>query len=261
MMPRLVPLLPYHDRYVSVFGGSGADIFGKPRSRVEVYNDLNGDLVNFYEVLRSDPDRRALQHLLEHTPICRTQFEQCAAIVAECGDSPVRRAWAFYYCLTFAFAAKDPALAKSSAFAPSLLKRPSAKWRNVREHIEAVARRYREVLLENMSWPTLLDKYDAHRTVLYLDPPYVKATRQSPTVYRHEMTDAEHVMLLDRLQHVKAHVMLSGYDSALYQERLGSWRRIDFTVKCSCSANHTKPERTEVVWMNYEPCGARITTK
>ena len=260
MMPSLIPLFPHHDRYVSVFGGSGADISGKPRSRVEVYNDLNCDLVNFYAVLRSVSDRRTLQHWLEHTPICRTQFEECAAIVAEGGGIPVRRAWAFFYCLTFAFAGRDPALAKSGAFAPSLLNRQPAKWRNVREHIDGAARRYREVLLENMSWDALLDKYDADQTLFYLDPPYVKTTRQSPTVYRHEMSDAQHVTLLERLQFVKARVMLSGYDCALYQEYLGAWRRVAFQVKCSCSANHTKPERTEVVWMNYETCGARIKT-
>ena len=75
MMPKLIPLMPYHNLYVSLFGGSAADILYKWMSKVEVYNDLNKDVVNCFRVLRSDKLRRGFRHLtgtdtLQPYPIC-----------------------------------------------------------------------------------------------------------------------------------------------------------------------------------------------
>jgi DNA adenine methylase len=256
MMSRIIPLIPDHDRYVSAYGGSGADIYAKYRSKIEVYNDLNSAAVNFFQVLRDKKRREELTYRLCFTPHSRAVYGECRALLQKDGVDPLALAWAFYYSATFSFCSRDPSRSDVSM----VLQPKYRKWRRTTDHINQVATRFAAVLLENVTWEEVVTKHDGERTFFYCDPPYVHSTRNKPAYYRHEMTDEDHVALLDRLQSVKGRVMLSGYPSKLYQDRLGGWRRVGFDVVCSSSPKEKKPINKEVLWMNYQEDGTRIKT-
>jgi DNA adenine methylase len=257
LVRKLIPLMPDHIRYVALFGGSGADILFKPRSKVEIFNDLNKDGVNAFAVLRSNNNRKTLYSWLQFSPYSRLQFSECLGILHSDEPDPVKRAWAFLYCSLTRFGGVDPGICTSGNFTVPKTHGLRSDWHNVVERIESVGRRFRDVVLENQTWEEIVARYDSATTFFYCDPPYVLSTRTG-RLYQHEMTDKQHAALLDALRQVTGCVMLSGYDSDLYRERLANWRRVDFEVKCSISPATTKPRRVESVWMNYTRDGKRL---
>lgn len=257
IMPQLLPLMPHHHCYVSVFGGGGCDIYNKPRSAVEIYNDRHHLLGNFFNVLRDRKSRHEVSHMLEYSPISRRQFEECLATLADPQTDRVKLAWAFAYVSHLSFGGMDPATATSGSFTPSVARR-GTRWKDISEHLKNVAFRFRTVILEEQDWSVMLDKYDAVSTLFYLDPPYVPGTRQ-PNIYAHEMSVEDHERLLERLMQIEGYAMLSGYESKLYADRLAHWRRVEIPTRAWMAPVSEKPVRTEIVWMNYDAKGNRLT--
>jgi DNA adenine methylase len=257
IMPQLVPLISDHRCYVSVFGGAASDIARKPRSRLEVYNDLNADLFNVFSVLRQEPLRKKLCVQLRYSPPSRRHFNDCLSLLHSTNGKPFERAFAFLYATAYSYGGKDPGVATPGAFCPKNVS-PSRRWEAVAEHMEAVGRRFFNVLLENRPWQEVLDRYDAADVLFYIDPPYVPSTRVSPNIYRHDMETGEHVELASRLLSLKAKVMLSGYHNPIYAPFLADWRTAEIETYCSIALAKKKPRRTEVVWMNYDKDGRRL---
>ena len=256
LWPKLLPLIPYHRRYVSVFGGSAADIRGKPRSQIEIYNDLSAGLHNFYRVLRDNELRAKLIWLAEHTPVSREQFAQCLdRIHAEDADA-VERAWAFFYAAQFTYAGRDPSAASIGNFSVDIDKPLSRRWLDVRRHLEHLSQRFRSVVVEGCPWQEIVAKYDSGDTFFYMDPPYLPATRTTSGDYECEMTEKDHGDLLTCINGLQGKVMISGYPSELYNEGLAGWRKREFEVTCSVSPSRSK--RTETVWLNFNEAGARL---
>ncbi|MCB9926288.1 MAG: DNA adenine methylase [Planctomycetaceae bacterium] len=256
LMPRLIPHIANHIRYVSVFGGAGSDLFNKPRSKVEVFNDIHGDIVNFFRLLRNDKKRKQLCFMLQHTPLSRVEFVNCLAVLQSNESDPLERAWAFLTSSLLGFSGIDPGIASAGNFCRTFKRR---SWENSFLHIERVAQRFHAVALESLPWQDILRCHDGPDTFFYLDPPYLPETRVSKKLYKHEMTVHQHVELLETLQAIKGMAMVSGYPSKLYEAYFASWRRVEFMTRCYM-ASHTKkkPDRTEVIWMNYGKDGRRL---
>lgn len=256
LMRKFVPLFPNHDIYVSVFGGSAADIAKKPPSRQEVYNDISTTLTTFFRVVANDEQRSRLIAGLQSLVPSRLLYEDMRAICRDGSNDPVRVAVAFYYCQLWSYGGIDPSARTRRCFTVSSLRPVPYRWRAARQHLIAVGRRFRNVLVENRTWKEIVAKFDHPKSLLYMDPPYHHSTRRSLDGYRHEMSGEDHEELLRALQGVESHVMLSGYDCELYREYLGSWRRVDFPVKCGASPN--RAPRIETVWLNYNETGERL---
>lgn len=257
LMSRLLPLIPNHVLYVSIFGGSGADIARKPRSRSEVYNDLQGNLTTFFRVVSDDELRRRLIARLNWLVPSRVIYEDMCRVCRDGHDDPVQIAAAVYYCLHWSYAGRDPAA--SSSFAIRASSPVPASWHSANRHLNAIARRFHGVLIENRPWQEVVAKFDGPNTFFYADPPYVAVTRKNVGHYKHEMTDIDHEALLTGLRTVRGLVMLSGYECDLYKRNLSGWRRKDFSIKSLASS--TRSARLETVWMNYDAHGQRLPTK
>ncbi len=258
LMRRLLSLFPHHTRYVSLFGGSAADILAKPPSRVEIFNDLSDIVFDFFKVLQDDRSRQRLRRLLDYTPYSRRQFSNCLNILNTNQTDPVLRAWALVTCTQCGYGGIDPNIVSPSGFAARKEGPLQQRWLKVSEHIERVSRRLRGVVIENLEWHHILDRYDGVDTLFYADPPYVHGTRTGGDLYQHEMSDSDHVELLQRLQKTKANVILSGYAHSIYDEILAGWRRIEFPVRCSLSRNQAQARRIEVIWMSFDESGKRL---
>lgn len=120
-------------------------------------------------------------------------------------------------------------------------------WYRLPEWIIDIAERLRMVQIENRPAVEVIERFNYSNVFMYIDPPYVLSTRAGKQ-YKHEMTDADHEELLKALLQSKAKIMISGYESEMYNDYLNGWKKKQFS---SC-AEHGKA-RTETVWMNYEP--------
>jgi len=256
LMPKLLPMFPDHRTYVSVFGGSAADIAGKPKSTNEVYNDLNTSLATFFRVLHCPGDLARLLEICETLPMSRELFPEYERYAAGEHEDPVYVAAGVYYTSCLSFAGRIAGVKYSVGFGIRTTEPVRAEWRNARTRIMRIAQRFREVWVENSPWQSVVRKFDRPGTFFYLDPPYVNRTRRKLDTYAHEMTDGQHIELLERLNSLEGFAMLSGYGSELYEDYLAYWRRVEIPVRCRVSQK--KDMRTEVVWMNYDTAGRHL---
>ena len=246
---RIIQLLPPHRHYVEPFAGSLAVLLAKPRADMETVNDLDGDLMTFWRVLRDQPEDLALHMAL--TPHSRAEHQ--AAYEPADGDlerarrvwvllsqgrgGTLRRTgWRFY---------RDP---KSSVYSfPEYL----AAYVN---RVPACAERLAGVSLESRDALEVVADYGQHAAVLlYCDPPYVGSTRSAN--YRHEMTaDGQHREVAHALADCKASVVVSGYHSPLYDELYDGWHRAELSAWTGNGirngATKVDGNRVEVLWSN-----------
>jgi DNA adenine methylase len=225
---------PPHECYVEPFGGSAAVLLQKPRSWLEVYNDLSHELCNFFRVLREQPE--TLIHRIEFTPYA---FEEWRLSYEDDPD-PVERARRFYVRAYMAIA--GPTAQWNTGWRRQKvitrqrnLKRmtPAAIIFMRTEHLYEVAQRLRGVQIECDKAAVVIARYDSPVTLFYVDPPYPAATRGrwSTTAYEFELDDAAHEALAGQLHQVAGMAVISGYRCELYDRIYADWRRLDITAR------------------------------
>jgi len=155
---------------VEVFGGSGAVLVNKPESHTEVYNDLDGDLVQFFEVLREREEE--LVEWLNLTPYAREQHQEWKEdfYSGERPDDPIERAGRFFYLRYSQYASK---YRTASGFAGAHQRNKARKLRNATEKLHEFADRFKNVQIENLDYAEVIDRYDSEDTFFYRDPPYL----------------------------------------------------------------------------------------
>jgi DNA adenine methylase len=255
MVAKLLPLIPPHKIWVEVFGGGMSLTLAKKPSPVEVYNDLDSGLCNFFRVLR-DPEKFArFYHLVAFTPYSREEFNFCRETWSECGDE-VERAYRWFVVARMSFSGT---FAMSWRFGVTYSCRGMAGapsgWLSTLEMLPAIHERLMRVQVENQDFRTLIPTYDAPDTCFYCDPPYVLETR-SGGGYRHEMTMDDHLKLVGLLLNVNGMVILSGYRHEVYAplEDAG-WKRLDFPTGCHAAA------RTRLTGIRGEGAAMRMASR
>lgn len=242
---RMLGIMPPHDVYVEVCGGSGAFLFAKPSAPLEVYNDVDTGLVNFFRVLRDEKRSKRLRELLTITPYSREEWAECKSTWTYASDE-VEMARRWYVALVMSFS-KTP-----SSQGWSFCKQPGghavSKFRGLVDALPDAVARFRMVQVEHMPAVECIARYDAKNVLFYVDPPYLPETRKAHG-YRHEMTPDDHAALLQLLRGVSGMVILSGYRSPLYDEMLTDWARTDVET-VNWSSNRKREARTECIWRN-----------
>lgn len=245
MAPTLLDLMPPHDVYVEVFGGSGALLFAKRPSKLEVYNDLDSGLVNFFRILRSHAQSTVLKRSLRFTPYGREEWEMCRA-TWRYETEPIEKARRWFVALNQSFS-KTP-----TSQGWSYCKQPSghavSKFRGYVAQIEECAERMQLVQVEQIDALDLIRRYDAPNVLFYVDPPYLPETRKGHG-YHHELSAEDHEALLATLTAARGMVMLSGYRSPMYDAALADWRRVDHET-VNWSANKKRDRRVECIWLS-----------
>jgi DNA adenine methylase len=247
LAPWIISYFPRHKVYTEVFGGGASVLLRKPRSYAEVYNDLDGDVVNVFRTLR-DPDAGALlKRSLYLTTFARDEFFDCYAPAA---DDAVDRARCMIARSFMGFGSDGFNIARRTGFRANSNRSgttPAMDWSNYPAAIEAFIERLRGVVIENRDACEVLAQQDAPNALHYVDPPYVHSTRSASSdhAYPHEMDDADHVRLAGVLRGLSGMVVLSGYRSEIYDELYGDWVRYDRAALADGAL-----DRTESIWLS-----------
>lgn len=250
MAQKIVSLMPPHRSYLEPFLGSGAVLFNKPKSAIETVNDIDGEIVNFFKVLREQPDR--LSEAIRLTPYSRDVFDDAHE---NRGTDDFDKAYRFAIRsrMGHGFKTYEKTGFKIDVYARERSYCVNA-WNKMPEQIAEAAMRLKGVQIENRPALDLIKKFNHDNVLIYCDPPYLLNTRGGKQ-YRCEMNEQDHLELLASLADHKGYVILSGYPSEMYDRELRGWNKI--TKK---SYNQNSDPRTEVLWCNFM-CSQRYLIK
>ncbi|MDC4781843.1 DNA adenine methylase [Acinetobacter baumannii] len=241
---------PKHTCYTEAFGGAAGVLLQKPRAYAEVYNDLDGEIVNLFRVLRNEEHRNKLIEQLVLTPYSRDDFQEAWE---PCDDSIEKaRRLIIRAQMGFGSAGATKGITGFRIDTKRAYGTAQALWVTYPNHLAIVGERLSGVLIENRPAIQVLQDHDNCETLHYVDPPYVHNTRYSGAktgrVYRHEMSDQDHEELLKVLLELEGKVIVSGYPSELYNDYLAEWKRVDTTARIS--SGRGTDTRTECLWIS-----------
>jgi len=240
----IISFFPEHKVYVEPFGGGAGVLLKKERSYAEVYNDLDSEIVNLFLTARDHGEK--LRKFLKLTPFSREiyfnaykPFESSKNNVEKAAKTIVKSIMGF---------GSDSIRQKSGFRSDSnrSYTTPAHDWKNYPEALKVITERLSGVIIENLPAIDLIKKFDRPETLFYVDPPYVHSTRQKSKSYAFEMTDEQHIELAKCLKKCKGKVILSAYESELYNKLYSKWNKITKP----CLADGARP-RLEVIWKNF----------
>jgi DNA adenine methylase len=241
-----------HRVYVEPFGGMANVLLKKRPSEVEIYNDLDLRVPNLFSVIRDPNGLPELQRRLKDTPCTKTEFSRFVEMPPPV--DPIENAhWFFVRCRQ---ARSGLGMSKLTANSYSECRRPrrdmpelTSKWLSSIDGLPKVAKRFEHVVIEAKQATEIMRTYDGVDTLFYCDPPYLPSTRHGgrAVTYAVEMSEQDHVDLLEVLKQIEGQVILSGNPSRLYDEMLAGWRRVE--RDCHTQASNSGKSRKEVLWI------------
>ncbi len=248
LAPWIISYFPSHRVYVEPFSGAASVLLRKPRSYAEVYNDLDGEIVNLFRVLRDPTQARELIRLVRLTPYARAEYE-LSYIMS--GD-PIEQARRTLLRSFGGFSSVGATGRWRTGFRANVTRTwstPADDWTTLPMTLEGVVERLQGVVIENGHAIEVIHRYDNQAALFYVDPPYVYDTRFIRWIgkaYKHEMTDEQHRELAVILRSITGYVVLSGYASHLYDEELyPDWHRVEKDSHADGAR-----DRTEILWLS-----------
>lgn len=247
----LLPLLPITEHFCEPFGGSAAVLINREPSLLETYNDLDGEVVNFFRVLRNQ--KESLIEAIGLTPFSREELS-LATSKADQRLTDLERARQFYVRARqvrtgLAQTASAGRWAHCRLTTRAGMAGAVSRWLGSVEALPEITQRILRVQIENSPAIEVIQRYDGPGTLFYCDPPYVHEARGDKNAYSFEMSDDEHRQLADVLHNAEGKVAISGYDCNLMQELYGDWLRVTGPIK---NAPSIRKPRQEMLWVNYD---------
>jgi DNA adenine methylase len=247
LAPWIIEHMPEHRVYVEPFGGAASVLLRKPRSKIEVYNDLDDEIVGIFRVLQNPEQCRELVRRLKRTPYARREFETAFQAtndpIIRTQRAIIRAYMSFHHTALF-----NPG---KNTFADARHRKrgnhcKAREWSTYPRHLAAICRRLRGVIIEHRDALDVIRVQDTPDALFFVDPPYVHSTRDKNSRYRCELSDAQHEALLTLLRGVRGRAMIAGYASALYDDLLTGWQRL---TRPHYAASSGAKARTEVLWI------------
>lgn len=222
-------------RYIEVFGGAGWILFSANRhAEMEVYNDMNGNLVNLFRCVKYHPE--ALQKELEFVLMSREQFFDAKDQMEVKGLTDIQKAARFYILIKESFGANTQTFGMRSR-----------NMVNTVEYILEVSKRLSMVVIENQDFERILKTYDREDALFYLDPPYYETEKYYPDRFNPE----DHVRLEEALGRVKGKFLLSYNDCEYIRELYDRYNTIEIERSHNLVQGNNKPRYKELLIKNY----------
>lgn len=237
----IISFIPEHRVYLELFFGSGAVFFNKDPAKIETLNDLDGEVYNLFKVIRDRPEEFAKS--LEMTPYSREEYENAYKKVS--AETELERARKFMVRCWLGMGSsnvyKNGFRSSQQGNSPKTTKH----WGELPDRVLLAAERLKHAQIEKLPALELLKRYDTPDVFIYLDPPYLPGTRKG-YLYNIEMTEKDHIELLEAIKKHPGKVLISGYDNDLHNEILNGWSK----AQKQTQAEHGL-KRIETVWFNY----------
>lgn len=246
MLKYIVPYLSIkHDVFIEVFGGAGTILLNKRRSKNEIYNDVDSELVNFFRVIRDKQKLEKLKNFINNTPYSREEFYYFKKILDK---TPLswERAAKFYYLHMCSFSGIGKAFNVSFKRHPKLLY-------EIAEKLDLVRDRFKGVFIENKSYEDIFSLYNDSNILYYMDPPYTKESRANYGDYKFEMDSEKQSQFLKEVVKLKSKIIISAYDSKQYDILLDYGfikKEFKVDVPSSKKKNIATPKATEILWLS-----------
>jgi DNA adenine methylase len=258
LAPWIISHFPDHRVYVEPFGGGASVLLRKTRSYAEIYNDLDGEIVNLFRVARDQGPE--LRRRIALTPFAREEFESSYIPAPE---DPIEQARRTLIRAGMGFGSTGSNAQVKTGFRGSATRSgttPARDWERQPANLDLVIARLQGVVIEQRDALDIIRYHDAPDTLFYVDPPYALETRSwthAKDAYKHELDYIQHVHLCELLREVKGQVILSGYDCDLYRNLLTwpyGWTKLERTAHADQAA-----KRTECLWLrNCAPAQAEL---
>ncbi|CBH21667.1 Phage modification methylase [Acetoanaerobium sticklandii] len=247
----IISNFPKHHTYIEPYFGSGAVLFNKKISAIETVNDLDDEVVNLFNCIKKDSDR--LARLISLTPYSRKEYDN--SFIAQENDEFEKalrflvRCWQGHGFRTNGYKVgwKNDVQGRENMYA-------AYNWYRLPEWIAGIVDRLKQVQIDCQPAIKFIKRHKYQNVLIYADPPYLLSTR-SGKQYKHEMNEQDHIELLELLIEHPGPVIISGYQSEIYDEMLTGWNKK--TTKGM--AEYFGEDRNEVIWMNYEPPNEQIS--
>jgi DNA adenine methylase len=246
LAPWIISHFPKHRIYVEPFGGAASILLRKERSYAEIYNDLDNEIVQLFQIARDDGE--TLARKLEMTPFARAEFNEAYHPTTDPIEACRRTIIRSY----MGFGSDGVHSTHRTGFRSNSNRSgttPAHDWMHLPDAFRQIIIRLQGIVIECRPAIELLEKYDGPDVLFYLDPPYVHSSRKRVDAgrgYRHEMTDADHRQLIAAAKKIRGFVVLSGYPNPIYQKLLAKWHRVEKTGPLADGAL----QRTEVLWIS-----------
>jgi len=277
LVGKLLQFVPPHEAYLEPFFGAGSLFFAKRPARIEVINDIDRNLMNFYSVLRDEEKFAHFHRLAYLTPYSRCEYNEARRKFRnkEWKDD-VERAYLFFVIARMSFAGH---FGHSWGYAVKDAKKVLAGFLSAIDALPEIHECLRCALIECDDWLSVYERYilkwreSSMKVFVYLDPPYLKDVRRGEEKYIHEFTEEQHEELIEIVKRERdVRIMLSGSPSQLYEElECYGWRKVCWDVACHAvaktsetgiqgeRATHKKGQRRiECIWMNYSVRGEQL---
>lgn len=246
MADKIIALFPKHTCYVEPFFGGGAVFFVKENAAIEMINDVNDNITNFYKVIKRDFDK--LKYEVDATLYAESQWKQARDLWKSGMDADkVIRAWAVFVLSHQSFSGS---LGGSWAFSDT--RNCAARFKNMKDYFDYkyVQRLDNVQIFDNRDAVDVIEVVDAPETFFFVDPPYYNADMGHYGGY----TEADFVRLLERLSEIQGKFLLTTYPSDLLKSysALFGWHTIENEMFLSAS-NTAGKTKIEVFTFSYEP--------
>ena len=235
--------MPKHHSYLEPFFGSGAVLFNKPISRIETINDLDCDVVNLFKCIRDNCEE--LAKVTATTPFSREEYEK--AYIKNEEENEIEKARKFLIRCWMSFGSR---IITKGGWRHDVHGREAAyslkQWYDLPMWIINYTERLRQVQIENRLAVEIMANYNNEKVLIYADPPYLISTRTGGKQYVHEMEDKDHEIFLQAALNHKGAMIISGYESDMYNETLEGWFKNSIANTAELGI-----KRTDVIWANY----------
>lgn len=249
MAHHILPHIPeWREVYCEPFGGGASLFFNMPAKPIEIYNDVDGRLVNFFRVLQKREKYVELQHMLDYTLYSYEEYQKALELQFAESATDVERAWAFFVIYNSSFSATGRTKGNWSACKKTEGQR-SERFRKRVNVLDVFHKRFEHVYVDHRDAIECIKKFATDKTFFYLDPPYPAETRKSVDAYYYETSDELHTNLVDCMLSNKGMFVLSCYWHDVYKPLLDAgYRMIEFNTVCYANVSRSPEyDRTEVL--------------
>lgn len=246
LAPWIIEHMADHYCYVELFAGSAAVLVNKPRSGNEVINDRDGDVVQFFEVLRDRGDE--LVEWLNDVPYARDLHQEWGAdfYSGDRPDDPIERAGRFFFLRNSQFSGVYD---HRNGFSSAAVRNKAGRFANNREGLREFKERFDRVQIENCDYAEIVDRFDSEETLFYADPPYVS---EGDALYNHGEFD--HSRFVETVSGIEGKFLISYSEPP---DGLDEYHAVQKGRRQFLNKNHDNETRstdaTETLVMNYDP--------